>query len=264
MVKICGWWLKAVSNTILPFVPGNAACAGPTIPTSPPRSDQLLPRQTCGAWRPPATRKPGVQAPSLGRPYGLPSSGSILQATALPAATRGTCRVTRIRADETRVPFGVPAKVKRAPASSATPSSCPERQEHIGSVSFLVSYIYVHRRQSACTRRSLRTETDLSGRSCTVIFNTEKLKVGSSILPLITTHPVVLAVLTSANAYSAPSCRYQLSDHGCPCVTGVCRTLSHADRTPPRCRALLWLFLPVRPAAVWGDSALPMAAPQKG
>jgi hypothetical protein len=113
-------------------------------------------------------------------------------------------------------------------------------------------------------RRSLSSETDLCGRSCTVILNTEKRKVGSSILPLITTHPVVLAVLTSANAYSAPSCRYQLSDHGCPCVTGVCRPLSHADRTPPRCRALPWLFLPVRLAAVWGDSTLPMAAPQKG
>src|SRR5215470_7806484 len=35
MVKICGRWLKEVSNTILPLAPGNAACAGPAIPTSP-------------------------------------------------------------------------------------------------------------------------------------------------------------------------------------------------------------------------------------
>jgi hypothetical protein len=35
MVKICGWWLKAVSNTILPFVPGEHSLRGTYDPDEP-------------------------------------------------------------------------------------------------------------------------------------------------------------------------------------------------------------------------------------
>jgi hypothetical protein len=60
---------------------------------------------------------------------------------------------------------------------------------------------------------------------------TEKRKVGSSTLPLTTSFGRVSSTLTSANADWALSCLLLSSDHECPCVTVVGRSLSHADRT---------------------------------
>jgi hypothetical protein len=60
----------------------------------------------------------------------------------------------------------------------------------------------------------------------------EKRKVGSSTLPLTTSFGPVSSALTSANAYWALSRLRPSSDHDCPCVTVVSRSLSHADRTP--------------------------------
>ena len=60
----------------------------------------------------------------------------------------------------------------------------------------------------------------------------EKRKVGSSTLPLTTSFGLVSSALTSANADWALPCLQPSSDHDCPCVTVVGRSLSHADRTP--------------------------------
>jgi hypothetical protein len=60
----------------------------------------------------------------------------------------------------------------------------------------------------------------------------EKRKVGSSTLPLTTSSRLVCSVLTSANADQVLSRLQRLSDHDCPCVTVVGRSLSHVDRTP--------------------------------
>src|SRR5215475_196718 len=99
MVKICGRWLKAVSNTILPFMPGNAARAGPPTPTSPttarPATATANVRRM--ATPPCASGSPAFSSPSLGRPYGSQTSGSIPQTMALPAVTRRTNRATRPR-----------------------------------------------------------------------------------------------------------------------------------------------------------------------
>ena len=61
---------------------------------------------------------------------------------------------------------------------------------------------------------------------------TEKRKVGSSTLPLTTSFGRVSSALTSANADWALPRLQPPSDHDCPCVTVVGRSLSHADRTP--------------------------------
>src|SRR5215471_3388570 len=67
MVKICGRWLNAVSNTIRPLTPGNAACAGPPIPTSP---TTVMPATATANMRRMVTplqhQKPGTQAPRPG------------------------------------------------------------------------------------------------------------------------------------------------------------------------------------------------------
>ena len=65
-----------------------------------------------------------------------------------------------------------------------------------------------------------------------VVCQPEKRKVGSSTLPLTTSFGLVSSVLTSANADWALSCSQPSSDHDCPCVTVVGRSLSHADRMP--------------------------------
>ena len=59
----------------------------------------------------------------------------------------------------------------------------------------------------------------------------EKRKVDSSILSLTTNFGLVSSALTSADADWAPSCPQPSSDHDCPCVTVVGRSLSPADRT---------------------------------
>ena len=59
----------------------------------------------------------------------------------------------------------------------------------------------------------------------------EKRKVGSSTLPLTTSFGQVSSALTSANADQALSYPQPSSDHDCPCVAVVGRSLSHADRT---------------------------------
>ena len=60
----------------------------------------------------------------------------------------------------------------------------------------------------------------------------EKRKVGSSTLPLTTSSGRVPSALTSVNADWALPCASVPSDHDCPYVTVVGRSLSHADRTP--------------------------------
>src|SRR5215472_18110294 len=67
MVKICGRWPKAVSNTILPFVPGNAASAGPPIPTRPTTATpatatanmRRMATPPCASGSPLSTPRPG-------------------------------------------------------------------------------------------------------------------------------------------------------------------------------------------------------------
>ena len=62
----------------------------------------------------------------------------------------------------------------------------------------------------------------------------EKQKVGSSTLPLTTSFGLASSALTSASVDSALSCLQPPSDHDCPCVTVIRRSLSHADRTSRR------------------------------
>ena len=59
----------------------------------------------------------------------------------------------------------------------------------------------------------------------------EKRKVDSSILSLTTSFGQGSSALISANADPALSYPQPSSDHDCPCVTVVGRSLSHADRT---------------------------------
>ena len=71
---------------------------------------------------------------------------------------------------------------------------------------------------------------DQHGRSCTVIRNTEKRKVDSSILSLTTSCGLASSALTSVNVdWMISSCN-RSSDNDYPCVTVVGRSLSHADR----------------------------------
>jgi hypothetical protein len=55
----------------------------------------------------------------------------------------------------------------------------------------------------------------------------EKRKVGGSTPPLTTRCELVSSALTSANAYSVLWCPQASSDHDCPCVTVVGRSLLH-------------------------------------
>ncbi len=48
----------------------------------------------------------------------------------------------------------------------------------------------------------------------------------------LTSSRLASSALTSANAYWSLWCPQPSSDHDCPCVTAVGRSLSHADRTP--------------------------------
>ena len=75
--------------------------------------------------------------------------------------------------------------------------------------------------------RSLQPEAGMSD-----VALPEKRKVGSSTLPLTTSSGLVSSALTSANADWALSCLQPPSDHDCPYVTVIGRSLSHADRTP--------------------------------
>jgi hypothetical protein len=59
----------------------------------------------------------------------------------------------------------------------------------------------------------------------------EKRKADSSILSLTTGFGLISSPLTSVNADLALACLQSPSDYDCPCVTVVCRSLSHADRT---------------------------------
>ena len=72
----------------------------------------------------------------------------------------------------------------------------------------------------------------------------EKRKVDSSVLSLTTSFGLATSALTSANAAWVLLCLSPSSDHDCPCVTAVDRSLSHADRTP--CLRALGLR-PLRP-----------------
>ena len=67
---------------------------------------------------------------------------------------------------------------------------------------------------------------------CGNVRHPEKRKVDSSILSLTTSFGLVSGALTSVNADSALQCLQPSSDHDCPCVTVVGRSLSHVDRTP--------------------------------
>ena len=64
-----------------------------------------------------------------------------------------------------------------------------------------------------------------------VAYQPEKRKVGSSALPLTTSSRLVSSALNSTSADWAHWCLQSSSDHDCPCVTLVGRSLSHADRT---------------------------------
>ena len=88
----------------------------------------------------------------------------------------------------------------------------------------------------------------------------EKRKVDSSILSLTTSCGLGSSALNSANACSALSCLQPPSDHDCPCVTVVGRSLSHVNRTS--CHHAPG-SLPLRPElaaslSVWPWSQLPM------
>ena len=84
----------------------------------------------------------------------------------------------------------------------------------------------------------------------------EKRKVGSSTLPLTTSFGLVSNALTSANTVGALPCLSLSSDHDCPRVTVVGRSLSHADRTP---RLSAPGSRPLRP-----DLAVSLSAPIRG
>ena len=77
-----------------------------------------------------------------------------------------------------------------------------------------------------------RGTRSLSSRRPRANHSPEKRKVGSSILSLTTSCGLVSSAPTSANADWALSSLLRSSDHDCPCVTVVGRSLSHADRTP--------------------------------
>ena len=74
------------------------------------------------------------------------------------------------------------------------------------------------------------------GGSGRVTCQPEKRKVGSSTLPLTTSFGLVFSALTSVNADWALSCLQPSSDHDCPSVTVVGRSLSHGIAR----RALVW------------------------
>jgi len=67
-----------------------------------------------------------------------------------------------------------------------------------------------------------------------VVCQPEKRKVDSSILSLTTSLGLLTSALTSSNAGWVLSYPQPSSDHDCPCVTEVGRSLSHADRTARR------------------------------
>ncbi len=83
------------------------------------------------------------------------------------------------------------------------------------------------RQQRVTTSRRCRSGSLLGA----VIPPTEKRKVGSSPPPLTTSYRRASSALTSANVYCVLWCLQTSSDHDCPCVTVVGRSLSHADRT---------------------------------
>ncbi len=101
----------------------------------------------------------------------------------------------------------------------------------------------------------------------------EKRKVDSSILSLTTSFGQVSSALTSANADWALSYLRPSTDHDCPCVTVVSRSLSHADRTawhiPSRhatCeRSALRVVLATGPGLAPGKRGLgcPQAGPRR-
>jgi len=82
----------------------------------------------------------------------------------------------------------------------------------------------------------------------------EKRKVDSSVLSLTTSFGLVSSALTGADADWALSRLLPPSDHDCPHVTVVGRSLSHVDRTPP--------FAPPGPTGKTG-SGVSQAGPRR-
>ena len=78
------------------------------------------------------------------------------------------------------------------------------------------------------------TEEEAESRRLVAVAQPEKRKVGSSTLPLTTSFGRLPSALTSTDADWALSYLQPSSNHNCPCVTVVGRSLSHADRTSRR------------------------------
>jgi len=77
-----------------------------------------------------------------------------------------------------------------------------------------------------------KTEPGVCAPCGPAVHQPEKRKVDSSILSLTTSFGRVSSALTSVNADWTLPCLSPPSDHDCPYVTVVGRSLSHADRTP--------------------------------
>jgi len=84
----------------------------------------------------------------------------------------------------------------------------------------------------------------------------EKRKVDSSVLSLTTSFGLVSSALTGADADWALSRLLPPSDHDCPHVTVVGRSLSHVDRTPP--------FAPPGPTGKTGSGVSPGGSAKGG
>jgi hypothetical protein len=87
------------------------------------------------------------------------------------------------------------------------PGSAESGQSRPGIVSFLVSYIHVHRASIGVHRSSLSRHMDLHGRSWMVILNPEKRKVGGSAPPLTTTTSDQAILLGEDPLWHGPSRR---------------------------------------------------------
>lgn len=97
----------------------------------------------------------------------------------------------------------------------------------------------------------------LVGHGAGLAWLPEKRKVGSSTLPLTTSFGLLSSALTRANANWVLSCPQLSSDHDCPCVTVVGRSLSHADRTSRLRVPGSWPPVPCRGRPASGPGRLP-------
>ena len=137
-------------------------------------------------------------------------------------------RRTAVRAALIAVPWSSPVLL-----DSCHPSGRGRRVKARGATAYGLALTWRPRpRQSsseedACPLHPLQPQAQLPDASLP-----EKRKVGSSTLPLTTSFGHISSALTSVNADSALLCLQPPSDHDCPCVTVVGRSLSHADRTP--------------------------------